>query len=71
MLGQFAKNLSILQSPSIAVCEQEVLVIGFHGLYIHIAHGTFTTNLISRIHLNECSENESFKVNFTQGYKLF
>lgn len=46
-------------------------MIGFHGLYIHIAHGTFTADLISRVHLNGCSENESFKVNFTRGYNLF
>ncbi|OGM49519.1 hypothetical protein ABOM_001648, partial [Aspergillus bombycis] len=69
MLGQLAKNLS-MQTGGAGSREQEVFVIGFHGLYLHIARGLFTASMISRVHSKGCSENEVFELKFTQGYNL-
>jgi hypothetical protein len=49
MLGQLAKNISI-QNNSSDFQNQEVFVVGFYGLSMHIARGFFTTNVISRVH---------------------
>lgn len=67
MLGQLTRNINI---QSNTLNDQEVFVIGFHGAYIHVARGFFTASLISRVHSQGCSEDESFDLKFTRGYNL-
>jgi hypothetical protein len=47
MLRQLAKNIGIDSQ------DQEVFIVGFHGLYIYIAYGFVTTDLISWVHLED------------------
>ncbi|KAE8357535.1 hypothetical protein BDV27DRAFT_170446 [Aspergillus caelatus] len=67
MLGQLTRNLSILQT---GFEDQEVFIIGFHGPYLHIARGYFPKGLITRVHAEGYSENETKSLNFTRGYNL-
>lgn len=64
MLGHLAQNIRV------SFQDQEVFVIGFHGPYIYIARGRFTTNQISRVQSGGFSENEVFELKFTRGYDL-
>ncbi|KMP06277.1 hypothetical protein CIHG_09199 [Coccidioides immitis H538.4] len=67
MLGYVAKTINV-QHGSTGLQDQEVFVIGSHGLYIHIACGHLTANVISRVHSNRCSENEVLVLEFMQGH---
>ncbi|KAI9930117.1 hypothetical protein ASPWEDRAFT_179481 [Aspergillus wentii DTO 134E9] len=64
MLGQLAKNIKM------GIQDQEVFVMGFHGIYLYIARGFFTADVISRVHLKGLPENEDFDLKFTHGYNL-
>ncbi|KAJ9313861.1 hypothetical protein DTO271D3_5955 [Paecilomyces variotii] len=67
MIGQLVGNIKIQDNHS---CDQEVFVVGFHGACVHIAHGLFTTDMISRVHSKGCQSDEIFQLNFTRGYDL-
>lgn len=67
MIGQLVGNIKIQDNHS---CDQEVFVVGFHGACVHIAHGLFTTDMISRVHSKGCHSDEIFQLNFTRGYDL-
>ncbi|KAE8334235.1 hypothetical protein BDV24DRAFT_146198 [Aspergillus arachidicola] len=64
MLGQLARNRNVDSR------DQEAFIIGFHGRYVYIARGYFTSELISRAHLKGCTEDETIKIQFTRGYDL-
>ncbi|OOF97274.1 hypothetical protein ASPCADRAFT_206090 [Aspergillus carbonarius ITEM 5010] len=69
MLGQLARNISVLGN-SAGRRDQDVFVIGFHGLHLHIAHGLFRADTVSRVHSKGCSAHEAFDLRFTRGYNL-
>ncbi|RAL00464.1 uncharacterized protein BO80DRAFT_383146 [Aspergillus ibericus CBS 121593] len=69
MLGQLASNLSA-KDRSAGRKDEEVFVVGFHGLYLHIAHGHFRADTISRVHAKGCSDHEVFDLKFTRGHNL-
>ncbi|EHA26069.1 hypothetical protein ASPNIDRAFT_36503 [Aspergillus niger ATCC 1015] len=69
MLGHLTMNLRI--SPHGGVQSQEVFVVGFHGPYLHICRGFFSRDLIARVHLYGCSDEEEYDLEFTRGYNLY
>lgn len=69
MLGQLAKNISLHSGPA-GPQDQEVFVVGFHGRYVHIAHGVFLADTILRVHSEGCSTDEVFALKFSRGYDL-
>ncbi|KAK1148653.1 hypothetical protein N8T08_008538 [Aspergillus melleus] len=69
MLGQLAKNIA-LHHVHAGPHDQEVFVVGFHGRYVHIAHGLFLADTIMRVHSEGCSTDEVFALKFTRGYDL-
>ncbi|PLN84929.1 hypothetical protein BDW42DRAFT_161934 [Aspergillus taichungensis] len=64
MLGQVARNVNVCYE------DQEVFIIGFYERCIYIARGFFTKDLISRVHLKGCSEDETIELLLTRGYNL-
>ncbi|PLB48046.1 hypothetical protein P170DRAFT_204622 [Aspergillus steynii IBT 23096] len=69
MLGQLAKNIT-LHSGHAGPQDQEVFVVGFHGRYVHIAHGLFLADTIMRVHSEGCTADEVFALKFSRGYDL-
>lgn len=45
-------------------------MVGFYGLYLHVVRGFFSTEVISRVHLKWCSEDETFELKFSRGHNL-
>jgi hypothetical protein len=68
MLGQLARNFAYLSRRS---RDQEVFVIGFHGYKMHIARGYFTREMITRVHVEGCSEGELVDLQFSRGFDLY
>ncbi|OJJ75330.1 hypothetical protein ASPBRDRAFT_148138, partial [Aspergillus brasiliensis CBS 101740] len=68
MLGHLTRNF---RSPHRGVQSQEVFVVGFHGPYLHICRGYFPQDLISRVYLDGCADDEEFDLQFTRGYNLY
>ncbi|KAE8402303.1 hypothetical protein BDV37DRAFT_295455 [Aspergillus pseudonomiae] len=64
MLGQLARNLSGGYE------DQEVFVIGFYERCIYIARGLFGKELISRVHVKGCTQDDTVELQFTRGYDL-
>ncbi|PWY83803.1 hypothetical protein BO94DRAFT_536478 [Aspergillus sclerotioniger CBS 115572] len=64
MLGQLAHNLKL------GLQDQEMFVLGCFKRQIFIARGLFTKDQISRVHSKGFAEDESFRLELTQGYDL-
>ncbi|KAL1852565.1 hypothetical protein Plec18170_005696 [Paecilomyces lecythidis] len=69
MLGQLAKNVKFRNGHT-GFQDQEVFVLGFHGLGFHIVRGFFTADVISRVQVNGCSVDDAFELRFTRSYNL-
>ncbi|PWY88928.1 hypothetical protein BO70DRAFT_157288 [Aspergillus heteromorphus CBS 117.55] len=70
MLGQLAKNTSILQREGRGPQDQETFVIGFHVPCFHVAYGLFPAATVARVHLQGFSLAEVFDLKFSRGYDL-
>ncbi|PLB55418.1 hypothetical protein P170DRAFT_443215 [Aspergillus steynii IBT 23096] len=64
MLGQLAANLSV------PFQDQDAFVVGYYGSCVFVARGSFSGDMISRVHSNGCSEEDVFQLKFTRGYDL-
>lgn len=64
MLGQVARNINVYYE------DQEVFISGFYARCIYFARGFFPKDLISRVHLRGCSEDEEIEILFMRGCNL-